>query len=148
MTWLGAATFGIGSIMGLGYVLEAAQYPIGTLASPGPGLYPLVVGAVIFISLLGILLESRRAEGQEGFEFPDREELVRVTSAIFLFVLYIILVDYLGHAITAALISYPLLRLMGQRNQLMTIGCALAAGVGSNILFRVLLGVQLPVLNW
>ena len=57
----------IGLAFGLLYSFGASTYKVGTLATPGPGLYPVFVGAIIVLSSLVYLWgEYRRPSPPHG----------------------------------------------------------------------------------
>ncbi|MGQ0543862.1 MAG: tripartite tricarboxylate transporter TctB family protein [Betaproteobacteria bacterium] len=43
----GLALAGTGLVCGLAYTAEALRYPVGSVQAPGPGLFPVAVGALL-----------------------------------------------------------------------------------------------------
>lgn len=47
----------------LGFVIPAANYPVGDFSHPGPGLFPLVVCGLLFLIGLSTVIKSRLERG-------------------------------------------------------------------------------------
>jgi hypothetical protein len=47
--------------IGLGAVIQARQYPIGTLSRMGPGFFPIALGAILAFTGLAIIVTARFA---------------------------------------------------------------------------------------
>ncbi len=49
------------AVLALGYLLAGRQYPLDTLATPGPGIFPLAVGlALLALAIWQLLAGGRR----------------------------------------------------------------------------------------
>ncbi len=102
------------SFLALGlYLLAAAfTYPAGMGRLPGPGFFPAIVGAVIFLLALGLLFTARRQESSAAPAGGDARTLV---------VTVLLLGGYLGlwgiipFFVRTALFVTVFLRLVGER---------------------------------
>lgn len=137
----------LGFIFGLAYIVEAFSYPRGTMAQPGPGLYPLLLGTLILLSSLGTGLELlfRRFEKEEAAIWPRGANGRRLLAVLAASLAYALLLPYLGHPFIATLITLVVLQVMGVRSWPLKITLALLIGLGSYYLFGKLLAVPLPV---
>ena len=59
-----AARGGFLAFIGLVFGVNALRYPIGAFDHPGPGLFPLIVSAVVLLLATVMLVGSRRSSGE------------------------------------------------------------------------------------
>jgi hypothetical protein len=117
-------------------------YGFGTLARPGPGLYPFFVGAVI-AAFAGILLASHLKSPPQHESFEEGEPATLLwMAAIFCF--WIIAMPLLGYVVVTAIATFAFgktMKLEGSRKPL-----ALAGGTALFIylLFDKWLYIDLP----
>lgn len=142
------ATAAAGVLLALLYVAEGLRHPRGTLAEPGPGLYPLLVGTLLLLGSLGTGLEVlvRRPHGEVGW--PEAAARWRMLALLAASLGYVVLLPYLGHPLAGTLVTLVVLEVMGLRRWPLKVGLALAVGLGSHYLFTVVLGVPLPAGIW
>jgi putative tricarboxylic transport membrane protein len=134
----------IGGILSIVYLAIALDYPVGVLSRPGPGIFPLIIGILLFISSAGIFWEARSKSSLAKIEWPKAEgrgRLIKITVAA---VLYVIALPYLGYLIVSTGLTLVVLHVMGMSSWPRKIAVALAIGIGSLWLFYVILNVQLP----
>ena len=131
----------IGLVFGLLYSLGAAGYTVGTLSTPGPGLYPVFVGAVIIVSSLVYLLGEWRhpsapaeALGEAFWRAPAT--IVALSVAIYLF-------KPAGYVIATTVLCAAMLAILGRRPLWLAGAAALATSLTTYFLFQ-FLGVPLP----
>lgn len=79
----GAAIFAIG----VGVILEATRYRMGTLTSMGPGMFPVILGSIFALFGIAIIFEGRRATTTFP-EIPLRP-IIAITLAVIAFALTI-----------------------------------------------------------
>jgi len=134
-------------MFGLAYIIEALSYPRGTMAQPGPGLYPLLLGTLILLSSLGTSLELmfRRFEKEGDAIWPRGASGRRLLFVLAASLAYGLLLPYLGHPFIATLVTLVVLQVMGVRSWPRKITLALLIGIGSYYLFGKLLAVPLPM---
>ncbi len=139
---------GGGGILGLAYLAGALGYPWGSMAQPGPGLYPFVVGILIVISALGAGLEARVRRLRVRAVWPKGRDRWRVLAVLGSSLAYLLLLPYLGHAFNGTLVALVVLHFTGLRRWTLKIGLALGIGLGSYYLFSSVLNVPLPAGIW
>ncbi len=136
------------SLVGLAYLVEATRYARGTLAEPGPGLFPLGIGALLLGAAFVTGLEAWRRRTWETVDWPGGRDALRVLAILALSLGYALLLPWLGHPVAASLIILAVLQLMRLRGWALKLAVALGLGLGSHYLFAVVLGVPLPTGLW
>jgi hypothetical protein len=145
--------------VGLVYEIMARNMPQGSLAQPGPGFYPGIVGAFLIATALGCFLQevlaARRrnaappAEPHEACPAPQRNVGKTVALAALL-AGYAFLLKPLGFALAMFAFVALAINIFGYRKLLPTLAiAALATGI-SWLVFVVWLKVALPlgILDW
>jgi putative tricarboxylic transport membrane protein len=139
------------------YLASGWALPLGTIARPGPGLYPLAVGVLGgFVAMAWVVTAFRRAPAGAG---PRAEALKleagpggmwrpgtsgrRVIATAGLLVAFCFLLPWVGYPLAAFLFTGLLLRGLGA-SWIAALAIALACAVVSYYLFGVVLGVPLP----
>lgn len=134
--WLGIAAL----LVAVVYLFLSAQLPIGTVMRPGPGFFPLVLGAVAAVIGAGIALGWMLA--------PKSEEPIRVSPRSLLMAAAMlaaaVLLPVLGYVPASFLLAAAALKLLSSRGLLVDLGVAALLAVASFALFGLLLGIPLP----
>ena len=135
-------------LTGVLYLVEAHRYPRGTMAQPGPGLYPLLVGGLLAFSALGVGLEAAHGRLPRSVPWPEGTARWRVSAVVVATLGYILLLPYTGHPLAAALVTLVTLQVMGLPSWPLKVTISLLVASGSHYVFAVLLGVPLPMGVW
>jgi len=136
---------------GLFFVWQAALLPLGTARLPGPGFFPLALGAALSLLAAAVLVRALRDRAlrdralrdrapRESIPFGHRGVLVVMAALIGAVIGF----ERLGSYATLGLLMLVLLLLVARTAPWRA---ALGAAVGIAavwVVFRVLLGVQLP----
>ncbi|MHB1134589.1 MAG: hypothetical protein ACYC4L_19635, partial [Chloroflexota bacterium] len=72
----------LGTLAGVVYLIEAFNYPLGTMAQPGAGFYPLIIGSLLLVSLAGVSVEAWRARATEPAAWPAGPNLWRLAAVV------------------------------------------------------------------
>jgi len=144
-------------LFGVVFLLYDIKYPMDTWANPGPGVFPLMVGAVLVILAAWQLAQEVRKpkpqgakENHEGAEKSITPSLQRVrgeTKPFFMiavFVVYLLMVKWVGFFISNFLFVIVSSKLIGAKGWGRPI--ALSAGVSlfCYFLFAVWLKLSFP----
>jgi putative tricarboxylic transport membrane protein len=129
--------------------LGASRHVIGTFDDPGPGLFPMILGAVLgvlsLIIFTGGIIAKRSSLGQVAAGGGGRgrisKEAVYVISAL---VAYGFLLIPLGFILTTLIVFAGLLKLVAGQKWPMVVGGSVVLALGSYFVFATLLGVPLP----
>jgi hypothetical protein len=116
-------------LFGAGSLLYALQYPFDTLGNPGPAVFPCMAAAVLLLLAARNLIRDylkpspvtgdeesgrRRESLRESFRSGGRRAKVVVMIAIF--VLYILMIRWIGFFVSNFLFVIVSSRLIGARN--------------------------------
>jgi hypothetical protein len=138
----------VGLVLALAYGGHAlTALSLGRPSQPGPGVFPLLVGALMVAASLALVWEQLAAPpsaAEEPRVLPRGADLVRVVSVVAGVALYAALVPLLGHLVASFLLSLILLRLLGWGSWRRVALTALALAVGSYLVFELGLDVALP----
>lgn len=128
------------------YLIAARRYPVDTLATPGPGLFPLVTGGALLVVALWQFAAAGRAERTPAARIADRRPGSRRNPLILsvALVLFTIALPRLGFVATAFALVLVASRLMGVRSWWRAALLAVGITVASRIVFVSWLGVPLP----
>src|SRR5512137_1281011 len=130
----------------------ALWMPRGRIGQPGPGLFPIIVGAFLVLTAAGCLVQAcmtRRTERltAQSVEAPasEKRQVARVWLLIGFLVLYAVAVQPVGFPIALMLFLAASIWIFGYRKWLPTLGIAAALTALSYLTFVVWLKVPLPL---
>jgi hypothetical protein len=129
------------AVLALGYLLAGRRYPLDTLATPGPGIVPLVAGLVLLALAIWQFLAAPRSEPDPAAGGP-RPRAPLIMSAVL--ALYAATLPVLGFLLTSFALVFVAARLMGLDGWWRPAALALGVTVASRLLFGTWLGVPLP----
>jgi len=144
------------ALLAIVYLVIARRYPLDTLATPGPGVMPLIAGVALFataISIFIVAITARPARDAGGLSetgaAPTRpiESSRALSSPLVLaaaLVLYAALLPRLGFIASSFALVVLGSRLMGARGWWRPVALALGVTVAAHLLFARWLGVPLP----
>lgn len=127
--------------------LGSIRYGFGSLNNPGPGFFPFVLGMVVgLLSLLIVVkpkYEKHQANGSQKL-WPGAGGLTRIFCILLALVSYGILLEKLGYTLTTFIMFILLIRGIIPQKWYIVIGGALLASIGSYVLFKLALQIELP----
>jgi hypothetical protein len=129
------------AVLALGYLLAGRRYPLDTLATPGPGIVPLVAGVALLALAIWQFLAARRSAPipPDGGAVPRAPLIMSTVLA-----LYAATLPVLGFVLTSFALVFVAARLMGLDGWWRPAALALGVTVASRLLFGTWLGVPLP----
>lgn len=154
---IGSTVFaGLMLAVGLVYESMALNMPRGSLAYPGPGLFPLIIGAFMIATALGCLLQEivprMREKKPEASSLPsadaaDAEErnVAKTFQLVALMVGYTFVLKPLGFPIAICAFLAVAIRIFGYRKWLPTLVMAAIITAVSYVSFVIWLAVPLPM---
>jgi putative tricarboxylic transport membrane protein len=143
-----------GLVLAAGIVYEAMALwmPRGRIGQPGPGFFPIIVGAFLVLAAGGCLVQAfitRRMEPRTtrpaAAPASGNRRVARVWLLIGFLVLYAVAVQPVGFPIALLLFLVASIQIFGYRKWLPTLGIAAALTVVSYLTFVVWLKVPLPL---
>jgi hypothetical protein len=139
----------IGAVASVLYLAAALRYPRGSIAQPGPGIYPILVGVLLLIGSLGTGLEAAlRPSPDAEIVWPTGKAGRRVLAVSLAILGYVVLLPTAGWAVSGFLVTLIALHVMNLRRWPVKVALALVVGVGSSYAFAILLDVPLPLGIW
>lgn len=136
----------------LGFLLASAAYlatslsiPVGTVAKPGPGFFPVGVGVFLCVAAGALVLtRGRGLAAGGGLGSLPADSRARVGVTMLGLVGFCLLLPWVGYPICAFLFVVLLLRRLGGGSWPGVVITAALSAALSHYLFGVLLGVPLP----
>ena len=127
-------------------VWEAWNLEYYTRLGPGPGFFPLWLGAMMgALSLFWLAqVSGRKGQPKEGAFLPERDGMARLLSVLGAMIAATLLMDWLGFQLAMFLLLLFLLLIPGRQSVWLALLVALLGSVGTYHLFRSWLDVQLP----
>lgn len=137
----GLLTAGALALVGLIFVWQASLLDLGGMALPGPGFFPLVLGAVL-TALAGVIGSEvwREAANAERVDLGHRDVMVVFAAMLAVPPLF----EPLGAYLTLGLFGALLLIVLGRVSLLLSAAAAVTGMAACWYFFQVLLGLQLP----
>jgi putative tricarboxylic transport membrane protein len=139
---------GLMVLVGLGTVLEARSYNLGTLTHMGPGFFPIMLGAALIIvgvMIAGSATASGENDGTLVLPQPEWRGWLCIIAGPILFIV-------LGHygGLIPATFSCVFVSALGDRSATLkgSLILAVAVTVFSALLFSYVLHVPFPPLRW
>ena len=128
------------------YLVEDRNYPIGSLSHPGPGLYPMLVGAMMLVATSMTVLEAVKGTNQAGvsFDWPHGVGRWRVATVVFAALGYTLLLDRLGDLVVGFLAALVVGWVMGMKSVWKAVIVAAVLAGLFHLIFAYFLGVPLP----
>lgn len=135
---------GITGVLSLIYLGVALTYPVGSLARPGPGVFPLFVAILILLGCLGTFGTSRDGSSEEEVRWPDKHGWGRIVAVTAACLAYVLAITSLGHLLSSTVVTFVVLHVMRMKSWALKVGLAAMIGLVSYFFFATLLGVPLP----
>ncbi|MGE5507398.1 MAG: tripartite tricarboxylate transporter TctB family protein [Chitinophagales bacterium] len=126
-------------LLGLGTTYLGLQYGFGGLHAPGPGFFPVIVGAFLAILACIYLLQEFRGGGT-----AVSAQWVRPLAVIVLSFVYVALLEKLGFLIDTVLMLLVFVGVIERQRLRRTLGVALLGTAGMYVVFALWLRVPLP----
>lgn len=132
--------------IGAGQIAMALRLPGGSLAEPGPNLFPVFVGALMSASAT-VYLVRELLHGSTG-RLDVKEQLPKIAGISLTIALFALLLPRLGFVPTAFLLQLAMLRLFGLKRLVPGMALSAAMTLVAYFLFTPLLGVRFPNAQW
>jgi hypothetical protein len=142
--------------LGVAYLAYGIRYPMDTLATPGPGIFPRAAGALV-AALAGwqvvraaLALKAHRSEearppGPAAAHDPPRDaDEWKPILMVATLVVYLLVVNGLGFLVSTGIVVIACSKLMATPGWRTPVLLALGAAISCYVLFEVWLKVPLP----
>ena len=127
------------------YLVIARRYPLDTLATPGPGVVPLIAGLALLTTAIAMFATARSTQSAPPDEAVAGEHHPRgpfVLAAALVF--YAVLLPRLGFITSSFALVVLASRLMGAPGWWRPVALAVGVAAVAHLLFARWLGVPLP----
>lgn len=142
--------------LGLVYEAMAMNMPRGSLAYPGPGLFPMIIGILLIATALACLLQeivprmrskdpAASSVPDEGAAAADQRDVGKTVQLTALMIGYIFLLKPLGFPLAIFAFLALAIRIFGYRKWLPTLAMAAVIASLAYVSFVVWLKVSLPL---
>ena len=131
---------GLLAATGAALVWQASLLDLGSVALPGPGFFPLILGAALAMLAAAIGLGYWRASENAAIELGHRDVLIAIAALLLVPLLF----EPLGAYLTLGLLAATLLKLIGRVPLPIAVMAASLAMLICWCFFHALLGVRLP----
>jgi putative tricarboxylic transport membrane protein len=138
------AVGGLGLVISIGYLGMSVQLPFGSVAQPGAGVFPIIVGVVLMLTSLAAMWEGWQMDKAEQVAVPVGADRKRLLSLIGLLLVYFVALPWLGQIISSALFCLFLMRLLSDTSWSRIIVYSLVIAVALHFVFVHLLQVPMP----
>ena len=130
-----------------GYIcLKSFQLGLGSWRKPGSGFVPfwsrLCLGILVLIMLIQNIWLTKKATATEGKEKTNWKAIGLIFVSLSGYILF---VEYLGFILTTTIFIVTLLKGIEKKDWFLATWVSLAIAVGSYVVFKVWLQVELPV---
>ncbi len=139
---------------GIVYEVVAWQMPRGRIGYPGPGFFPVIVGAVLLLTAAGCLIQALLIKRSAGLAMEPREkgaptgenrQVVRIWLLVAFLILYAVTVQPVGFPIALTVFLVAAIWVFGYRRWLPALGIAFVLTIISYLTFVLWLKVPLPL---
>ncbi|MCZ2839337.1 tripartite tricarboxylate transporter TctB family protein [Modestobacter sp. VKM Ac-2985] len=127
-------------VLGAATVVGALALGAGTARTPGPGLWPLLLGLLLVVLGIGLVATARRTTDTE--QFTRSSWLVLAGLATML--VFVALIGTIGFEIPAALLAFVWLRFLGGESWRTSAIVSIAVVVAFYLVFVAALSVPIP----
>jgi putative tricarboxylic transport membrane protein len=134
------------ALLALAYLLVARRYPVDTLATPGPGVMPVLAGFALLGIAIALFATSRRvgaardATRAAGVPALDIKPLILCAALV----VYAVALPRVGFVVSSFALVVVASRLMGETSWWRPVALAVGVVTVSQLLFARWLGVPLP----
>jgi hypothetical protein len=133
-------------VIGIGQTYMALDLPRGTLAEPGPAVFPLLVGALMSAASLACVVHA--ILDRNPIHFDLRSGTARPVVLVAAFSAFLVLLPHVGFILPSLLLLLVTLQVFGMRGAWRRVAVAAAMTAAAVLLFETLLGVQFPTPTW
>lgn len=139
---------------GIVYEVMALWMPRGRIGQPGPGFFPVIVGAFLILAAAACLIQALAARrlgdsageaAEDAAPVPGRRPTHKTWLLLTFLVLYIFALQPLGFPIAILVFLLASIRVFGYRKWLPAVGISAALTIISYLTFLVWLKVPLPL---
>lgn len=135
---VGLAVFGY-------YLWEAGQMPMGETGSPGPGLFPTMVGALgVAVSGLVVVDALTKRERENRIELPGKRVLTKIVLFAGTLIGFVVLLPVLGQYVASTLFCVASIKIIGNGSWFRSFFAGALIAISLSWAFLELFSIPLP----
>ena len=139
----------LGLILSSGYFLEALRMPQGSADAPGPGVFPVGVGAAAIVISIVVVLEAVVSKTDSGSaELPKGKQRRDVLLFLGSLTIFILVLPILGQYVASALYMAIVLKILSTLSWLRCILFGFSIAIALSWIFMEVLSIRLPAGIW
>jgi hypothetical protein len=127
--------------LGLFIVIVSLIIGFGTLKNPGSGLFPFLVGLLIFVQNLTIVFKNEKTGERLSLNYNELKNLLWMSVT---FIMWIILMPYLGYLLATCIIVFAFSKIMRLEGWLKPLLLSVGTTGLCYLLFDLILYLDLP----
>jgi len=127
--------------LGIGVCVQAGRLGFGSVHAPEPGFFPWIGG--LMLVGLSVCLFAQALRGRSTVT-AQKDEWLGPGLLLAALVLYVPFLEPLGYPVTTAALCVVVLRVLKTGRWSVTLGVSVALAMTTYLLFRRVLGVELP----
>jgi putative tricarboxylic transport membrane protein len=135
---------GLVMLVSLGYLFMSFQLPFGERDQPGAAVFPVAVGVIFVLGGLATLYEAWRMDPAVHIELPAGKDRRRLLGLVGLLLSYLVVLPWLGQAVSSALFFIFLMRLLSSYSWARVVVYSMAMAIALDAVFVYLLKVPMP----
>lgn len=132
------------ALFSLFLLAEGVMLGVGKLSVPEPGFFPFIAGAFLFVLTLAQLVFHKRDEASDEDDVDAPQNLPKLAALTASLFVYCAILDWAGFLASTFLLSAVLLFITSTLKWYKIAAAAAAASGAAFVIFKVLLGLQLP----
>ena len=123
------------------FIIQASMLALGSVALPGPGFFPLLLGIALLICSIWIGIQLWRGKPNgENHELGHRDVIIAMLALLLIAPTF----ETLGAYVTLGLFAFALLVFVARTNVLLALASSAVGMAAIFYFFQILLGLQLP----
>lgn len=131
-------------ICGTAIICMSLTFPKGTDGVPGPGIFPIIIGAMMIVSAVLLIIRTtltkKEGNGSLAMLSPEKK---RVYLTMLVLVVYFILLPYIGFCVSSFIMLLLLIKWYSRKSILKSIILAAVITAIVYLLFSMVLNVPL-----
>lgn len=133
-------------IIGLGIVIRSPKYGLGTLSTPGAGLFPFLSGLVIVVfSIIVFIQQFHKTDSEDFLSIWNNANWQAMLKVFLALIIYALSVNTLGFILSTFLFVSYLFRMFKTMGWNKAIGGGVLTTIGAYAIFQLWLKAQLPI---
>jgi hypothetical protein len=126
-------------------IIGSLRLPVGTVANPGPGFLPLILGGLLgVLSLILVFIALLKGLSEKKAFWVNKSKWYKVVVTILAMLIYAMTLAGFGFLLPTFLLMFVFFKALGNLNLKRSFGGALFVSLFFYFLFKILLNVELP----